>query len=198
MGDRHANAWGGRVKDSEYVWLPLQFPSGKSLSMRWHPRVSIDTATGVVSGVGSEHAYEEMRARHNGECLAVRWASMADGAGMTQQTCGTAADRNQHWQVLHLGAGYHRLVVRHSHKCLTVPSSSTADNVRVTQRTCGTGGNQQWRITSLSGGHYRLAARHSGKCPTIAYDPAIADSKAVQYTCKGAANQQWQRMGAPC
>ncbi|MDG9702546.1 RICIN domain-containing protein [Streptomyces sp. DH37] len=197
LGDRHANAWGGRVKDSEYVWLPLRFPSSRSLSMRWHPQVSIDTATGVVRGVGAGHAYEELRAGHNDRCLAVRWSSMADGAGVTQQTCGTAADQNQHWQTLHLGAGYHRLVARHSHKCLTVPSSSTADNVRVTQRTCGTGANQQWRITGLGEGHHRVTARHSGKCLTIAYDPATAGPKAIQYTCKATANQQWKRTGGP-
>ncbi|GAA2499955.1 hypothetical protein [Streptomyces gobitricini] len=31
--------------------------------MRWYPRVSIDTATGVVKGVGSSPAYEQLRAR---------------------------------------------------------------------------------------------------------------------------------------
>jgi hypothetical protein len=27
LGDRWAGAWGGTVNDSQYVWLPLRFPS---------------------------------------------------------------------------------------------------------------------------------------------------------------------------
>ncbi|QRK09685.1 RICIN domain-containing protein [Archangium violaceum] len=207
MGDRHGNAWHGNLSDSEHVWLPLQFPTDRSLSMRWHPQVSIDTTTGVVRGVGSGHAYEQLRAQHKDECLAVRRftdgpllkdeSSRGDGVGVTQRPCGTAAASNQHWQVLHLGAGYHRIVARHSHKCLTVPSSSTADNARVSQAPCGNGANQQWKITSLPGGNFQITARHSGKCLTIAYDPATEGPKAIQFTCRGTANQQWKRAGAP-
>ncbi|MEU8350138.1 RICIN domain-containing protein [Streptomyces sp. NPDC048845] len=196
MGDRHANAWGGRVKDSEYVWLPLRFPSARTLSMRWHPRVFVDTATGVVRGAGSGHAYEELRARHSGKCLAARW-SRADGAGVMQRSCGVAKDQNQHWQVRSLGNGYHRLVVRYSHKCLTVPGSSTADGTRITQRACGTGANQQWRITDLGGGRHRITARHSGRCLDIRHGSTADGARAVQYTCKGSPNQQWWRAGAP-
>jgi hypothetical protein len=197
QGDRWGNAWGGSVKDSKYVWLPLRFPTNRSLSMRWHPRVAINTATGVVRGVGSGHAYEQLRARHSRKCLAVRWSSKADGAGLTQQTCGTAANQNQHWHVRYLGAGYYQLIARHSNKCLTVPRSITANGVRVTQRTCGTDANQQWRITNVGGGYYRLTARHSRKCLTIAYDPTIEGPRAIQYTCRGTNNQRWQRAGAP-
>jgi beta-xylosidase len=49
MGDRWAGAWGGKVNESEYVWLPLTFSSDISMTMSWTPQVSIDTATGQVS-----------------------------------------------------------------------------------------------------------------------------------------------------
>lgn len=197
LGDRHGNAWGGKVKDSKYVWLPLSFPSTRSLSMSWYPEVSIDTETGVVRGVGSGHAYQELRARHSGKCLAVRWSSHEDGAGVAQQDCGTAADQNQHWQVLDLQTGYHQLITRHSNKCLTVPSSSADDGVRVTQRTCGTDANQQWQVTDTGNGYHQLVARHSGKCLDITHGSTTADAQAIQYTCKNTANQQWQLPGAP-
>ncbi len=207
LGDRHGNAWDGNLNDSEHVWLPLRFPTNRSLSMSWYPRVSIDTATGVVEGVGSSPAYEQLRAQHNDQCLAVRRftsgpiveddQSQGDGVGLTHRPCGTAAASNQHWQVLPVGSGFYRIVARHSHKCLTVPASSTADNARVAQTRCGSGANQQWEITPLAGGDYRLTARHSGKCLTIAYDPATAGPKAIQYTCQGTANQRWKRAGAP-
>ncbi|WP_129312392.1 RICIN domain-containing protein [Streptomyces sp. L2] len=195
MGDRHGNAWGGGIKDGEYVWLPLRFGPDRTLSMPWYPRVSINTSTGVAYGVGSGYAYDELVARHSGQCLTARW-SMADGAGVTQRACGTAANPTQHWQVLRLGNGSYRLVARYNHKCLTVPSSSTANGQRVTQRTCGTGTDQQWRFTKFPNG-YRITAGHSGRCLTIVYNPAVPGPQAVQYTCKGTANQRWQLARAP-
>lgn len=133
MGDRHARAWGDSVGDSEYVWLPLEFPSRRSLSMRWYPQIPIDIATGVIRGIGGGHAYEELQARHSNMCLAVPSSSTVDGTWVKRETCGTSADANQHWQLLRLGNGYYRLVVRHSHKCLTAPMSP-ADNGVVRQR----------------------------------------------------------------
>ncbi|MFE0759601.1 RICIN domain-containing protein [Streptomyces smyrnaeus] len=211
LGDRWGNAWGGSINDSEYVWLPLTFPSNRSLAMRWYPRVSVNTVTGVVRGISTGHAYEELHPRHSGKCLNVRRftngsivddaRSRSDGVGVVQQTCGTGASpkehANQHWQVLSLGNGFHRLVARHSHKCLTVPGSSDANGTRVTQRTCSAKANQQWRITNVGGGYYRITARHSGKCLDIRYGSTTAGARAIQYTCKGSANQQWQRTRAP-
>lgn len=51
MGDRWAGAWGGKVNESHYVWLPLRFASDTSMTMPWTPEVTIDIATGEVSGV---------------------------------------------------------------------------------------------------------------------------------------------------
>ena len=197
LGDRWAGAWNGAHDDSEYVWLPLRFPSTRSLSMSWHPRISIDTATGEVQGVGAGHAYEELRPRHSGKCLDVPKESAEDGTRLIQYACGTAANSNQHWQVRDLGTGYHQVIVRHSHKCLTVPSSSTEDGVQVSQRTCGAGENQQWRITNLGGGYFQILARHSGKCLDVAQGSTEDGARVVQYTCKDSPNQKWRRVGAP-
>ncbi|MEJ3747639.1 RICIN domain-containing protein [Actinomycetes bacterium KLBMP 9797] len=195
LGDRWAGAWGGKVNDSKYVWLPLSFPSNTSLSMSWYPRVSIDTATGAVSGSGSGWAYEYLRPRHSGQCLDVVSQATADGTEVSQYTCNGGA--NQHWQALDLGTGYHQLIARHSNKCLTVPSSSTADGVRVTQQTCGSGTNQQWQLTDLGGGYFRVAARHSGKCLDIVSGSTATGTRAIQYACGSGTNQQWQRAVAP-
>ena len=43
-------AWGGPVNDSQYVWLPIAFPSATSMSMSWYPQITIDAATGTVTG----------------------------------------------------------------------------------------------------------------------------------------------------
>jgi hypothetical protein len=200
LGDRWAGAWSGPVNDSRYVWLPLTFGSATSVSMSWYPQVSIDTATGVVTGVGSGNAYETVRARHSGKCADVVSRSTADGANVVQYACNGGA--NQHFQALSIGSGYHQLVARHSNKCLTVPSSSTADGVQVQQQSCGPANNaantnQQWQITDLGGGYHRITARHSGKCLDVAGYSTADSARIVQYTCNGGTNQQWQRVGAP-
>jgi hypothetical protein len=193
LGDRWAGAWGGPVNDSRYVWLPLTFGSATSMSMTWFPRVSIDAATGVVTGAGSGYAFETVRARHSGRCADVVGQSTADGALLVQYGCNGGA--NQHFQVLDLGNGYHQLVARHSNRCLTVPSSSTADGVQIQQRSCGAGDTaQQWQITDLGGGYVRFTARHSGKCLDVAGFSTADGARIVQYACNGGTNQQWRRV----
>ena len=188
LGDRWAGAWGGRVNDSRYVWLPLSFPSNTALSMRWYPQVTIDAAAGSVAGLGGGYAYEYLKPRHSGKCLDVVGQSTADGAGVVQYACNNGA--NQQWQALDLGNGYHHLIARHSGKCLTVPSGSTADSTQVQQFPCTAGNTaQQWQVTD------RLIARHSGKCLDVASGSTADSARVIQYACNGGTNQQWQRVG---
>ncbi|XXY51646.1 RICIN domain-containing protein [Sorangium sp. So ce269] len=140
MGDRWAGAWGGPVNDSQYVWLPLQFPSNTSMTMSYSDQVTIDAATGVVQGSGA--TYYTLGARHSGKCLDVNGASSADGAAVQQWSCNGGS--NQQWQLQSAGSGYYRVVARHSGKCLGVVSSSTADGAVVKQYACSSGSNQQW------------------------------------------------------
>ncbi|MEY9997179.1 hypothetical protein ABIE67_009211 [Streptomyces sp. V4I8] len=160
-----------------------------------YPQISIDIATGVIRGIGGGHAYEELQAWHSNMCLAVPSSSTVDGTWVKQETCGTSADANQHWQLLRLGNGYYRLVVRHSHKCLTAPMSP-GDNGVVRQRPCSTAANQQWQFTALDGG-YQVPARNSGKCLTIPYASTVDGAPAIQFPCRRAINQQWRLTGAP-
>ncbi|MGW4215297.1 family 43 glycosylhydrolase [Lentzea sp. NPDC004789] len=51
LGDRWAGAWNRPVNESQYVWLPLRFPTRTTVTMSWHQRISIDTATGAVTGL---------------------------------------------------------------------------------------------------------------------------------------------------
>ncbi|GAA3750694.1 RICIN domain-containing protein [Plantactinospora mayteni] len=193
LGDRWAGAWGGRVNESRYVWLPLSFPSNTSVTMNWYPRLSIDTVTGQVSGVGSGPAYVTMRPRHSGRCLEVLGQSTADAANIVQYACNNGG--NQHWQPLDLGTGYHQLVARHSNKCLTVPNGSTAGAVQVQQFPCQSGRtDQQWQFTDLGSGYHRVTARHSGLCLDVDGSSTADRARIIQWTCTGGTNQQWQRV----
>jgi hypothetical protein len=189
LGDRWAGAWNGAVNDSQYVWLPLQFPTNTSLTMNWTPQVSIDTATGVVQGTAGPA--ENLVARHSGKCLDVTSGSTADSARTLQYTCGSGT--NQRFTVQDLGNGYVRIVARHSGKCLDVNGNSTADGATVVQYTCGGGTNQQWQVRDAGSGYVRIVARHSGKCLDIA-DASTADGAGgLQWTCGSGTNQQFTR-----
>lgn len=191
LGDRWAGAWGGRVNDSEYVWLPLSFPSATSLNMDWAPQVTIDTATGVVQAAAGP--LDNLVVRHSGKCLDITSNSTADGARALQYTCGTG--NNQRFTVQNLGNGYHRLVARHSGKCLDVSSNSTAEGATVLQYTCGGANNQQWQLRDV-GGYLDLVARHSGKCLQVDGASTANGAAAVQRTCGSGADQQWTRRPA--
>lgn len=38
MGDRWGNSMGGTVNDSQYVWLPLTFPTSTTMTMAYSPK----------------------------------------------------------------------------------------------------------------------------------------------------------------
>ncbi len=194
LGDRWASAWGGRVNQSRYVWLPLTFPTDTSLTMSWSPQISVDTVTGAVAAIGGGHAYETLRARHSGKCLDVLNQSLADGAGIAQYACNNGG--NQHWQLRDLGTGYHQLVARHSDRCLTVPGAAAGDNVAVQQSACQPERtDQQWRLVDAGAGYLRIVARHSDRCLDVAGHSTADSARVVQYSCGAGSNQQWQRVG---
>ncbi|MFF9542566.1 RICIN domain-containing protein [Streptomyces albidoflavus] len=192
MGDRWGNSMGGTVNDSQYVWLPLVFPTRTSLTLPWYPQTAIDTATGSVSGVGGG-PYDRLVARHSGKCLDVADNRADDAVAVTQYRCNGGL--NQQWRLTDAGDGYVRVVAQHSGKCLDVDGASTADDARVHQYRCNGGTNQQWRLADAGSGHQRLVARHSGKCLDVTGGSPADGARLIQYTCGSGTNQQFQRAG---
>ncbi|MFG1694347.1 RICIN domain-containing protein [Nonomuraea sp. NPDC049309] len=189
MGDRWAGAWGGPVNDSQYVWLPITFPSATSMSLSWHAQVTIDAETGEITGSGPGPAYR-ITARHSGKVMDVVGASTADNAEIKQYAWNGGG--NQKWYVEDAGDGYHRIVSVGSGKCLDVASASTADGANIIQYTCTGGANQQWQWVQ-AGAYYQLRARHSGKCLDVVGASTADGADIQQYTCGSGANQQWTR-----
>ncbi|MFD8654303.1 RICIN domain-containing protein [Streptomyces mirabilis] len=190
MGDRWGNSMGGTVNDSQYVWLPLTFPTQTTMNLPWYPQVDIDTAAGTVTGVGGG-PYYNLIAQHSGKCLDITDNSAADDAIALQYTCNGGL--NQQWRLQNAGDGYVRVLAQHSGKCLDVANASTADGAFVNQYHCTTGTNQQWRFEDHGGGYYRLVARHSGKCLDVANASTANGARLIQWTCGTGTNQQFQR-----
>ncbi|HLL65509.1 MAG TPA: RICIN domain-containing protein [Micromonosporaceae bacterium] len=194
LGDRWGPGFGTTYANSQYTWLPLNFPSDTTMTMSWHPQITVDTATGVVSGVnggGASGPYVQLVSRHSGRCADVVDGSLADTAEVAQWGCWNGP--NQQWEVRDAGGGFVRLVARHSGLCLDVANASAAEGAPAIQYTCGAGTNQQWQFVDAGGGYSRIVARHSGKCLDVSNASQQDNARLVQYTCTGAANQQWQR-----
>ncbi|MER6082625.1 RICIN domain-containing protein [Streptomyces sp. NPDC001833] len=190
MGDRWGNSTGGTVNDSQYVWLPLTFPTKTTMDLPWYPQVSIDTDAGTISGVGGG-PYYNLTARHSDKCLDVSDNSSADNATAIQYACNGGL--NQQWRLQDAGDGYVRVLAQHSGKCLDVANASTADGAYVNQYHCTTGTNQEWSFQDQGGGYNQLVARHSGKCLDVANASTANGARLIQWPCGTQANQQFKR-----
>ncbi len=184
MGDRWAGAWGASVNNSEYVWLPITFPSSTSMSLSWSPTITVDAAAGTITG--SAVTYYQVTNRGSAKVMDVWNASTADNAEVRTYAANTGT--NQQWDFRSTGGGYLHVINRNSGKCLDVASGSTADGANIIQYTCGSGTNQQWQWVA-TGSYYLLKARHSGKCLALAADAIDLQ----QSTCGTATTQQWSR-----
>ena len=188
LGDRWAGAWGGPVSDSQYVWLPITFPSATSMSLSWYPSITIDAAAGTVTG--NAPAYYRVTNRNSGKVMDVMDSSTADNGEVKQWSWNGGG--NQKWEFRDAGGGYLRIVNQNSGKCLDVASGSTADGANIIQYTCGSGTNQQWQWVA-TGSYFQLRARHSGKCLDVVNFGTGDGADIQQYACTSGTNQQWTR-----
>ncbi|SCL34298.1 Glycosyl hydrolases family 43 [Micromonospora nigra] len=188
MGDRWAGAWGGPVNDSQYVWLPITFPSATTMSLTWYPTITVDTATGTITGQAP--AYHRITNRNSGKVVDVLDMAVTDNAEVKQWSWNGGA--NQKWEFRDAGSGYFRIVNQHSGKCLDVADASTANHANVIQYGCGSGTNQQWQWVA-TGSYHQLRARHSGKCLDVVSSGTADGTDITQYTCGSGTNQQWTR-----
>ncbi|MFD5885155.1 RICIN domain-containing protein [Streptomyces sp. NPDC060334] len=187
MGDRWGNATGGTVNDSQYIWLPLKFPTRTSLSMDYYPQIIIAAEAGTVRGTGD---WDTLTAAHSGKCADAADWSVAEGAALVQWTC-TAGSVNQEVWFQGAGAGTVRIMLRHSGKCLAVRDASAEDGAAVVQTTCADAPGQRWKAAGPSG--MRLVAQHSGKCLDVTNQARTDGAPLIQWTCNGGDNQQWRR-----
>ncbi|MBB6635179.1 RICIN domain-containing protein [Cohnella thailandensis] len=193
MGDRWAGAWGGKVNDSEYVWLPLTFPSSTSLSMSWADSLTIDAAAGTISGAVSPpvnaSSYYKIINRNSGLLLGVTSGATTDGAQIEQWSDGGWT--SQHWQFVDAGGGYYKIKNRNSGKIMDISGGSTADGANNIQYADNGGLNQQFRLIPVGSGYYKIMNVKSRKVLDITGSSAANGADSIQYTDNGGTNQQF-------
>ncbi|MFI5803896.1 RICIN domain-containing protein [Streptomyces sp. NPDC051561] len=191
MGDRWGNSTGGKVNDSQYVWLPLEFPTATTMTMDYFPQLTLDTAAGTVQGPGT---WETLTSVKSGKCADGADWSTADGARLVQWTC-NAGSVNQRFWLKDMGGGTVQIVLRHSGKCLSSKDGSTAEGAAVVQYTCDGSAAQRWKAVP-AGTAVQLVAQHSDKCLDVTNQATHDGVALIQWTCNFGENQQWQRPAA--
>ncbi|THV31521.1 RICIN domain-containing protein [Glycomyces paridis] len=193
MGDRWGPQWGGKPMDSEYVWLPISFPSTTSMSLSWYSTLNIDTAAGTVQGVtgnddGSPYGTKFLNAA-SGRCIDVPSGSGTDGTALIQYDCWSGAPQAFTFDPVYPGSKVGSIANTATGKCWDVLDQSTASGAPVGQWGCWAGGNQRFALRPAANGNHLVVAQHSGLCLQAA---STANHAAiVQAPCTGAANQQW-------
>lgn len=193
MGDRWAGAWGGTVNTSEYVWLPLTFPTSTSLSMSWADSLTIDTATGTITGNVSPPvnttSWYKITNRNSSKLIGVTSGSVDNNAIIEQYTDGGWT--SQHWKFIDVGGRYYKIQNRNSGKIMDVTSGSTADGATIIQYTDNGGYNQQFRILSAGSGYFKIMNVKSRKVIDITDSSTANNADAIQWTDNGGTDQQF-------
>jgi hypothetical protein len=195
MGDRWGPQWGGKPMDSEYVWLPISFPSSRSMSLTWYSTLNIDAAAGTVQGVvgsddGSPYATKFVNA-NSGRCIDVPAGTSTNGTRLTQYGCWNGAPQAFTFDPVYPGSKVGSIANTATGKCWDVLDESTATGAAVGQWGCWAGGNQRFSLRPAANGNHLIVAQHSGLCIEVAGASTANGAAIVQNTCTGAANQQW-------
>lgn len=186
-GDRWAGAWGGKVNDSQYVWLPLVFESDTKLELPYYDSIKIDASAGTISEYGADSSTQFKIINKNSN----KALDTQEGVNSIIQWTNNNS-QTQNWYFVDVGDGYKKIVNAKSTKVLDVSSSSKDDGGSVIQWQSNGGSNQQWKFVDTGDGHYKIINRNSGKLLDV-YKWATEDGASIQqWSDTGGENQHWK------
>lgn len=189
-GDRWAGAWGGKVNDSQYVWLPIEFVSDTKLEMPYSDSMNIDAAAGILGENYTNAKCYKLVNKNSSKVMDVKGSSI-DGAAPIVQWSDSGA-LSQQWYRVDAGNGYVRFVNAKSGKTLDVQDGSTSDGGALIQWVSNGGYNQQWKLIDNGDGYYKIENRGSGKLLDV--NKFSMDDGAIiqQWADAEGTNQQWK------
>ncbi len=189
-GDRWAGAWSGKVNDSQYVWLPLEFINDTKLELPYYDSIRIDAAAGTISENVTDSTRYKLVNRHSGKVLDVRDSTTANAGEIVQWI--DNGSLSQQWYTVDVGSGYKRLVNVNSKKVLDVKDGSTEDGGALIQYTSNGGNNQHWQFKDAGGGFYKIVSRSSGKLVDVQKWSTDNGAIVQQWSDVGGENQHWK------
>ncbi len=186
LGDRWAGAYGGRVNDSTYVWLPISFPADDQMSMSWNNTLDLDATQGRVAGSVERFVFIN---KHSGLALDIEGGSSASGASVVQ-TAPSGTD-SQSWSLNYNQRGHFRLTNVMSGLVVDVPDESTADGIELIQYDDLDGDNQAWRLLDQGHGEYLIRNQNSGKYAGVVANSTESGAAIEQRPESGGDEQLW-------
>ncbi len=181
MGDRWGPAQNQRVNQSQYVWLPLSFPSATTLAMEGRSQIAVDAAAGTVTLVSANSNFRKIRSATSGLCANVTSNLLAYNRSVQQYGC----DNWLNEQVEQRASGNDiQFVFQHSGLCLAQTDESTTGGA-VVQHGC-TQAKAQWYMSGQ-----RIVNRKTGLCLEVPDDSRDAKTLLRTAPCNGAAYQNW-------
>lgn len=189
-GDRWAGAWGGKVNDSQYVWLPLNFISDTSLELPYYESLKIDAVAGRIYENISDTTRYKLVNKNSGKPIDVQDASMANAAQIVQWSDNDSL--SQQWYLVDVGGGYKKIVNVKSGRALDVKDGSTEDGGALIQYTSNGGYNQHWKFIDIGDGYHKISSRGSEKLVDVQKWSTADGGIIQQWEDAGGTNQHWK------
>ncbi|NLL05145.1 MAG: family 43 glycosylhydrolase [Clostridiaceae bacterium] len=188
MGDRWAGAWGGKVNDSQYIWLPLEFKTDTSLELPYYSTLKINASEGIVTEPISDTTKYKIVNKNSGKVLDAR-----DGARASQLVQWTDnGSLSQKWYLVDVGNGYKKIVSASSGYVLDVQDNSSADGGAIIQWYSNGGNNQQWQFIDAGDGYYKVKNRSSTKILDVYKWSTVDGGTIQQWSDVSGSNQHWK------
>lgn len=186
-GDRWAGAWEGKVNDSQYVWLPLEFKSDTSLQLPFYSNVKINVAEGTITEPGLDTKYKIVN-KNSGKLLDAKDGTRA--SQLVQWTDNRSA--SQIWYLVDMGSGYKKIVSASSGYVLDVQDNSTENGGAIIQWYSNGGYNQQWQFIDAGDDYYKVKNRSSGKILDVNKWSTDDGGLIQQWEDSEGSNQYWR------
>ncbi len=112
-------------------------------------------------GIINDGVYEIVSSIESNMILDVSGGSSEDGANV--QIWEDANEKQQKYEITHVGRGLYKIICKRSGKALTVAKTGTSYSSNVYQSTYIENTNQLWRIVDLKEGYYSIISAYNGK-----------------------------------
>jgi len=188
MGDRWAGAWGGRVNESQYVWLPLEFRTDTKLQLPYYSKMTINASEGKLTEAISDTQKYKIVNKNSGKVLDAK-----DGVQASQLVQWTDnGSESQKWYLVDVGSDYKKIVSATSTYVLDVSDGSSEDGAAIIQWYSNGGYNQHWQFIDIGDGYYKVKNRSSGKLLDIKKWSTDDGGILQQWSDVDSTNQHWK------
>jgi hypothetical protein len=178
MGDRWGPAQGQRINESQYVWLPLRFPTSTTLAMDGRSQITVDTVTGSVT-LGGDTPLQRIRSARTGRCANVSGNQLLYGRSVIHYPCSGAS--NEMVEERPSGKDV-QFVFQQSGLCLA-QNDEVATGGPVVQHGCTQARAQWYRVGRT------IVNRRTGACLEVS--AATSDTTLRTGRCDASDRQQW-------